>query len=71
MWTKKTAGPVYHSDGGKKYLSIVYSETLAEHSNAGLLRDTRCLKSRCWGQWSVDTLMDSGVSEENSQRLNR
>lgn len=36
-----------------------------------LPRDTRCLKCRCWGQWSVDTLMDSVVSQGTSRRLNR
>ena len=36
-----------------------------------LPRGTRCLKFHCWGQWSVDTPMDSVANEGKSRRLNR
>ena len=36
MYTKKTAGPVYHSDGGKQCISTTYNGKLAVYGKAVL-----------------------------------
>lgn len=43
---------------------LLTMESLLSTAPPLLPTDTRCLKCSCWGQWSVDTPMDSVVSEE-------